>query len=502
MTGDRAGLAAQTFLLPQPQPRPVAPAEQPYNDGVQALEGLQYVKGQTADYYKKVADLKSFMQSVHQNLGIDVRVPDLSRPESIKLNQIYRDAIADISAQGNELKQGASINNMLISRGDVLTSTYGNQSAARAQYGQDFHSGKLDPSVVELNNKLQMPSYTEDEYKQKETARLRAIKYWEDIKATQPEKAEWAEFNLRGISPTTQGAWRPQADTSYDRKFGKQVAAAGNYLKKISNIYLGTDDSFQPNERKVDAVNGLPVLESKEFRGRKVGEYILEGWRFYPGEERTTVMLKDPKTGGISEQEITQEDAQTIAAGIGGLPIEAMAEYVDKNKLVDDYQFLDKRKAAGFTGEDDYTAKRQANIKKSEGVYNHGFSMAVTDLDTNLSSLKAASEKPFQFFSIREDDEITLGKFNIKKIGPSEWEITNIKDIIPVGGNSAAAYEALIKEKKKWTNLEDLKAFIMSKGYAKDYREKLQKEGVEPEQQTTGTNSAGTTTASNTGGAY
>jgi hypothetical protein len=492
MTGDRAGLAAQTFLLPTPAAPQAAPVQKPFDDGVQALEGLQYVKGQTADYYKKVADLKSFMQSVQQNLGVDVRVPDLSRPESIKLNQIYRDAIADIQAHGNALKTGFQTENLRTQMNQQYAPGIDPtaQPAGELVAGQDVYSRNAEPAVTELNDKLRMPSYTPQEHKDKQRAKAELEQYYDQMIAQYPERKSYYEYQKAAIISPTQGAFRPSSDTANDRKFGRQVVAAGNYLKKTSNLYLGTDESYQPNERKIDPVNGYPVLESKEFRGRKVGAYILEGWRFYPGSEKTVVLIKDPKSGAVTEQEITEEDAQTIAAGLGNLPIEAMAEYVDKNKLADEYQFVDKKKAAGFLDEESYNTRRASNIKKSESVYNHGFSMAVQDLDSQLSQLKSEEEKPFKLFSIREDDEVEVGRFKIKKTGPSEWEITNIKDIIPVGGMNAASYNATIKDKKTWTNLDDLKQFILSKGYAKEYIERTQKQQEEGEQPPVGTNSA------------
>jgi len=497
MTGDRAGLSAQTVLLPQPAPQQQAPAQQPFNDGVQALEGLQYVKGQTADYYKKVTDLKSFMQSVQQNLGLDVRVPDLSRPESIKLNQVYRDAIADIQAHGNALKTGYQTENLRTQMNQQYAPGVDPtaQPAGQLVAGQDVYSRQAEPSVTELNDKLRMPSYTREEHQEKVASRKQLEAYYDKMIADFPERKSYYEYQKSAIISPTQGAWRPTTDTATDRKFGRQVAASGNYLKKTSNLYLGTDDSYQPNERKIDPTNGYPVLESKEFRGRKVGAYILDGWRFYPGSGETMVLLKDPRTGGVTEQQITEEDAQTIAAGIGNLPVEAMAEYVDKNKLTDEYQFLDKKKAAGFTGDEDYNDKRNKNIKKSEMVYNHGFSMAMDDLNTQLSALKAADEKPFQLFSIRNDDEVSVGRFKIKKTGESEWEISNIDDIIPIGNMTPAAHKAILKEKKKWTNLEDLEQFIMSKGYAKEYMDSQQR--MQSEGQPTNAPEVGTTSATN-----
>ena len=60
--------------------------------------------------------------------------------------------MADILAQGNELKQSSSIDNMLINRGETKQ-LYGNQSAARAVQGRDYYSG-LDKIVTEANDSI------------------------------------------------------------------------------------------------------------------------------------------------------------------------------------------------------------------------------------------------------------------------------------------------------------------------------------------------------------
>lgn len=495
MTGNRAGLGAQTFLLPQPAPQQAAPVQQPYNDGVQALEGLQYVQGQTSDYYKKVADLKAFMQSVNQNLGIDVRVPDLSRPESLKLNEIYRNAIADIQAQGNALKTGLATQNLYTQMNQQYAPGIDPtaQPAGQLVQGQDVYSRNAEPSVTELNDKLKMPSYTEREHKDKLAAKQQLEAHYDKLIEQYPERKAYYEYQKSAIISPTQGDWRPQS-AYQDRAWGKKVETAGNFLKKTSNLYLGTDSSYTPNENQIDE-DGTPVLESKEFRGRKVGSYILEGWRFYPTSKRSTILIKDPKTGGVTEQEVTEQDAQTIAGGLGNVDINAMAEYTAKNKLVDDLQYLDKVRAAGFKNEEDYNSKLQENIGKSTAIYNHGYSMAVNNLDQQLASLKAADEKKFELFSIRQDDEVQLGKFKIKKTAKDTWEITNIKEVLPQGTMNAKEYAAAVKDKKTWDNLESLKTFLINKGYVKDELKAQRRSGEQPVAQpttTTGTNSADT----------
>jgi hypothetical protein len=452
---ERAGLSAQTFLLPQPTRQPIGAPEQPYNDGVQALEGLQYVKGQTADYYKKVADLKSFMQSVQQSFGVDVRVPDLSRPESIKLNQIYRDAIADIQAHGNELKQGAGINTMLINRGDVQTSTYNNQSAARAEYGKDFFNRNLEPSVMELNNKLQMPSYTREEYEQKEAARKDAIKYWENVRDTQPDKKEYAEYQLRGISPTTQGQFRPQS-TWQDRSWGRKVQAAGNWLKKTANIIQGSDESYQLNPKVLNKDRTKPVLSSYEFANQRVGDGTVVRFDHDPDANEgvgSTTMIVRRQDGSVSGVDITGKDPQTIVTQLSpSLDPSAIVEYVEKNDLVDEYQRVDIQKASGGKVDERRKKVREPLDKYYTEQYEKSFSQVSKELD----KMTAAGEKGWEINPFNKDDVHQFGAATIKKVKDPKtklfvFEISNIKELQDQTSNPKAK-EALDKAHRYFEN--------------------------------------------------
>ncbi|MDE2217823.1 MAG: hypothetical protein KGJ87_11815, partial [Planctomycetota bacterium] len=125
---DLAGTLGQTYRIPRQHPSPysvAAPgrvaAEQPFNDGLDFEKNLQEVEGQTEDYYQSIAALKSFMADMHKNLGIDVRVPDMSKPESIRLNMVYQQALADIMHKGNALHEGQTERLMRINRGDQYT---------------------------------------------------------------------------------------------------------------------------------------------------------------------------------------------------------------------------------------------------------------------------------------------------------------------------------------------------------------------------------------------
>ena len=114
--GQTYAIPRQTFSSAYPISNPQSQS-QPFNDGLDFEKNLENVEGLTREYYEKVIGLKSFMADMHNNLGIDVRVPDLRNPESIRLNQIYQKGLADILNQANKLKVGQMERSSHIMRG-------------------------------------------------------------------------------------------------------------------------------------------------------------------------------------------------------------------------------------------------------------------------------------------------------------------------------------------------------------------------------------------------
>src|SRR6185295_10522646 len=154
-------LGSKTFLIPQYQTGAGNGADTqfehitPYEDNLKPENGLQYVQGQTADYYRKVANLKSFMQHAHTNYGIDVRVPDAAKGQlAIKLNELYNMALADIMAQGNLLKTSHErLNTLTNQRAHFLKDTT-LQPAEKQQFGQNYTFEEVSPLVKESNDAI------------------------------------------------------------------------------------------------------------------------------------------------------------------------------------------------------------------------------------------------------------------------------------------------------------------------------------------------------------
>lgn len=454
MPESRAGLSAQTFLLPQPQQMQPVQQEQPFNDGVQALEGLQYVQNQTSDYYKKVSALKSFMQSANKNLGIDVRVPDMSRPESIELNQIYQTAMADILAQGNELKQSSSIDNMLINRGETKTASYGNQSAARAVQGRDYYSG-LDKIVTEANDSINTPSYNDAELKSKEQLYEEKKAYYEAIKKNDPAKTQYADAQIAGLVKPAPRVYRPSGYGAADRKYGRQVSAGGNWIKKTTNLLSGAHDSYTPDPNRVTD-NGTPMLVSTEFATQKLGDWAIKEWVMNPETDQVSLIM----TNNRNEKktiDVTGQDPQVLAASLSKLPPEAIAEAIDKMDAYDEYQQLDRTKVLGK----DFEKLIAANKDKSTSLGNEAKVKAV---DAKLEALVDRS------WTLKPWERVQIGNFRIKREG-EKFIIENIDEALSVPADKKG--QAFLKQNKTFEATKEgrkqLVDFLVKNGAHVDY---------------------------------
>ena len=342
MTQDRSNLLAKTFLLPQQQVNYQQPVQQPYDDGVQALEGLQVVQGQTADYYKKVSALKSFMQSVNKNLGIDVRVPDLSRPESIELNQIYQKALADILAQGNELKQSSGIYSMLINRGDHLTKGAYDKPAARFQHGVDYYGG-VDKAITETNDFTSTPSYSKEEYDQKLAVYKQRKQEYEKLRDENPDKKEYYDYQLRALTPPAQRQYRPYNESSYSRRQGTKDNAMEVAFRKAVNFTDATTKQWTVSNKPVPGHPGQFYRENKEYNGMQFGDAGI-----------VDRAISNPVTG---DKEFILKGGQRVAIDAND-PIPMMQAMVDRNPRF------------GFTGEDMYDYIQRKGLYSQSGALN------------------------------------------------------------------------------------------------------------------------------------
>lgn len=420
---DRSQILGQTYATPQVAPTPAAPPVAPMNDGIQVLEGLQHVQGETAAYYQKVAALKSFMNEVNTNYGIDVRVPDMSRPESIELNKIYQTALADIMAQGNLLKQSATIQAQNAQMGNVYAPGVDTSKTAIATLGAGvgYAQDELEPMVIEANKKLSQQTYTKDEQRQQEAYRAQVIADLEERKRTDPKRAWYWQRQIEGVVKPTWGDYRPQSQWSYqDRANARKVEASGNILSKVTHLAYGAHSSFVPDpNRPVSATDPTPMLVSKEFYGQNFGGRHLERWEFNPVTKVTTIFFREGGSMEVSGEGDTYVDPQELTAQLGNVPIEAVNEWAATNNKLNKFDQVDR----SLILDKDAQKKRDEAIAKASDVR-----------DTTGPAIDLVREElktiPYEYNRFWSDDEgeKSIGPFNIKRTAKG-WTITNLQEV-------------------------------------------------------------------------
>lgn len=431
MDGLRAGLGAQTFLIPQAQQQ-VAPTQaKPFDDGVAVLENLQYVEGQTADYYKKASELKSFMQSVQKNLGIDVRVPDLSRPESIELNQIYKNAISDLLSHGNELKTGYNMQQTNTQMGNIYSPETDptKQAVSTMKQGQDYYSRNFEPGVVEINNKTQMPSYTEEEHKQKEKIYEDSIKKYDALSAKYPNRKAYYEYQKSGLTPPTKGEFRPF--NPYNA-FGAGQKSKDNamevFFRKAVNFTGGKTNQWITSTKPVPGESGQFYLRNNEYAGMKYGDKQLP--------IRYAEMNPKDKTGYF-----VLEDGSTVPFDAKD-PVPMLQGLIDANPNF------------GFKGDDMMDYMHRNGIFTGSGALN-------TTMFQDKSENQEAATQDQEKQRVENQAYYTLigNKLKERSSGKTNrwFRANDMEEIsIPFGGASSIQLEAVADNKFVVKNFDDM----------------------------------------------
>lgn len=328
MAVDRSALIGQTYQNPQqylPQ-APIAP-QQPYQDEVgPAEEGLAQVDGLTSDYYDKWAALKGFAREAHENLGIDVRFPDPSVPESNRLHRIYLKALADLKKQGNLLKVSQSEKMASLNRGDIQMGGFDSSKTpfAQAQYGNEVVNHVLDPIVTEANDKLGQ-QYFGSTIKE-------AQSYYKDVKSRLLQKAKenpgQANYWLRQVDALIQPT---RAEKEFDpyRNPGDRakMASAGAFARKQINLANGTDDSYHLSNDTFGP-NGERVFISTDGAGETYGGKTVLRREFIPGQGKAVIIARD------ANGNITRTPTTDVMSTMKGIVTEnpryaAAGEYLD-----------------------------------------------------------------------------------------------------------------------------------------------------------------------------
>lgn len=435
---------AETYALPTVAPEPVAPQQQPYDDGVRALEGLQYVKGQTEAYYKKVADLKSFMQGAHANLGVDVRVPDMSRPESIKLHQIYNDAITDILQTGNSLKQGNAIQSQLTNMRAQYKPGFNpqNQAMTGAVQGEDYWFGLQD--IVKENNDFQQQAHDTGNIEEATQKYDETKKYLESQKNGKNDAA--IDYQIRGLVPPRSVKDRTfaQRSTWQEKKYKGQLESAGASYSKILHLSRGAADSFKA-EPEVTGLTpeGNAYLISREFQGTKIGDSILDYWKQDPdklddkGNPTISLVFKDG-----SERTVSARDAVDLTSQLTGTEVDNIMTYLNDRGKLDSNSQVNVEKVLN----PNYTETVKKNLKLAKSPE------AVAKEANKLTEEKLLNMKTTGWFL--PNQRIDAGKYKIM-LNSDGFKIENIK----TAGTTLPKYNAKGADKDRAKYLKTNETF-------------------------------------------
>lgn len=442
MADIRAQALANTFLLPQRAPVqapqitstgsvPAPPSQSAVPD---PIEGLQYVENTTKDYYDKWANLKSFVNSAWTNFGIDVTKPDFTRPESIKMNEIYNKAVADIRFQGDQLKTSQQELSRIMSdqrQGRVLMQGDPSQAPITQTPSQDLYTPTaVDPLVSQTNEFSKRRFFTSQEYTQ-------AMKGFEETKAylqgqasADPQNADYWNRQLELLQPPTKSTkiFAPPRDT--DR--GKGTSAGASLLKKVSNLMLGSGEAWSPASR-IDPLK----LQNNEFRGDQYGEFVtdegkkiskvIDTFLYDPETRQVSIKYQDPR---IPDDFVSDRDALTVARQlVSSNPklgtLTSLDKYIEENTLLDAEGELDPSKLVSprMASFQEQNLKQVQEIKPKYNKVKSQLSSQLDDLGRGLWGGTATFEIPSEFGG---------GELRIQRgLRSKKFFIDNYKDIWP-----------------------------------------------------------------------
>ncbi len=426
----RGSLGAQTYALPQVAP--ATPYQQaPYNDEVKAMEGLQYVKGQTADYYKKVQALKSFMQDAHANLGVDVRVPDMSKPESIKLHQIYNDALADILNQGNELKTGQGFQMMRDQRGVQYAEGVdpNAQSASTLRSGQDFYERPLEQQVSQTNDLTQQPTYDAGAEASSRKVYEDKIAEYDRLIAQNPERKSYYEYQKRGLTPPVQHLkqFAPQRYSEYQRKSAAKDNAIEVQLKKLVNTQDATTPQWKASTEPLPGGEPGFYKINTEYKGLRLADLgTIEKMRLNTGTGEREWVLKDGTVVPVDNDPATvmqQLVDNNPRFGVNGAEL---YDYIQRKGLGNETGAVDPSR---FLAPKEEREANQARLQQEEAV-----NVAKQEPLKNAIKEKLKGAKPGFFWNDKEELDIPIGagnKIKIAATGDDKFTLDNFDDIFP-----------------------------------------------------------------------
>jgi hypothetical protein len=395
---------AQTFLIPQYAENTNvagggAHGSNPnafYDDGLKPLDNLQHVQNMTSDYYRKVADLKSFMQEMHNNFGIDARVPDYSKGElGIKVNELYNKALADIMAQGNLLQNSHATMSNLVNQHARFMTNPNQMPVDEMTLGKNYTFNAPSEFVKEVNDQMDNAHYGED-YQGAQSIYSNAVTHLRKLQKENPDLASVYEDDIKALTPPRKGIFRPIKQSAYEYRAGRRQRNAEIMLKKLANIKNGLVD-FEPTTKV--APSGELYETNKDFSNFKYGQKVISEIRRDPKTGDQKIIFQD----GSSQQ--MPADVMQLAQGLGagqnlGYDQEDLQNYIVEHKLEGDLGKLNENKLLP-------TQEEQLGIRKGQEARRTAKLTLVKPIHDAVKAQLANAAKP-RFFGT-EETSLDLG---------------------------------------------------------------------------------------------
>ena len=439
MAINRGALLAQTYQLPAPaQQAPIQ--ESPFQDEIgDPASGLQQIDGVTSEYFQKWAALKGFARDVQENLGIDVRYPDPSIPESDRLHRIYLKSLADLKAQGEKLKTDQQMYMADRQRGAIITQDPSKMAYSDMNVGTDIVDAKLDPIVEQANNKLEQ-LYFGGAIKEAEEYYGRVKGMLSDRIKNDPKNAGYWQRQLDSLVEPT------RAEKQFDPNRGQwnryqsgRIKASEAYLKKMTNLQKGTADSYKLSDT-VFGPNKERVWVSEDTKGERYAGQEVVRYEYTPSLKKTEIVIKG-KDGNVSRIDLTDTDPMTHAKGYvsDNQKYAANGEWLDI--AADEMGYLDPN-----TGEIQYgnllAADADQRFKTMEDTEKQESAKVdkskVQKIESKLKSMLPSEQGGLlQFrdarygFNIKGNRQLVVRSKDAGDGKSIKYEITNVKEIWP-----------------------------------------------------------------------
>lgn len=441
---NRGQVLSEQFLLPsqqgtggavsrQPTSQQMATPDSKYFGVPEAMTGLQVTGDlyeQSKLYYDKLSKLDQFAKGMWLNNRIDVTRPDYSRPEAVAAAQAFQQELANTQALGNELQQGAKIDQLYQTQaaaGEYMYNpeTQGRMSTARMTQPQIGHSTSFDPAFEQAAKQYSGGRETTNILNSEQgefSAKMAA--YEAQAAQLEAQGDQYGADNIRrqiGKATLAQNAYlNPPAPR---QEYGTGDIATGGLITDLVDIFGGGHASYQPidefkgNFRIYESTNNAALnnVPSDTFKYgkarafRKIGDEVVV---VSTDDRDEPVSVAQMNIYPILQQHMQSQGLAKEFKNWTDNQVKAGRLKVDDGKLVMDAANLMSQSGlvnrANYTSEADYTKavkeyEKKAKKEIAEALKTDTFGDKVGRWITNLTA--TLTNSPFtKSAPIRERD--------------------------------------------------------------------------------------------------